>query len=209
MNHAELRAALTDYFRTELDKGRVRRAEIGPFSDEERQGLLDQIRWYEDPERDFWRTMGRDHIEQELRRFFDATGLSQEVYWPHAVRVLDEMTKARVAAYRELLAFSETLEGYDFSDHATQSAALPVLAQDARAHEEQRGGTAGVPTQPQGPLLSELEAERREEARQSTSWSNKASDDYRVWIDLFVEIAGDRPVLDYTKVDARRFRSIL
>lgn len=209
MNHAELRARVTDYFRTELAKGKERRAEIGPFSEVEREDLLNQIRWYEEPDRDFWRTKGRDQIEEEVNKFFDATGLSREVYWPYALRVLDEMTKARVAAYRELLAFSETLEGYDFSDHAKQSAAMPDPAQVARAREEKRGGIGSVTSQPQSPLLSELEAERREEAIQSGGWSTKASDDYRVWIDLFLEVAGDRPVLDYSKVDARRFRSIL
>ncbi|WP_400085822.1 DUF6538 domain-containing protein [Yoonia sp. R78084] len=41
------------------------------------------------------------------------------------------------------------------------------------------------------------------------AWSPKVRNDYLSWTDLFVEIAGDRPVNTYRKDDARAFKSVL
>jgi hypothetical protein len=40
-------------------------------------------------------------------------------------------------------------------------------------------------------------------------WSSKVRNDYMAWMSLFQQIAGDRPLGDYTKEDARAFKSVL
>ena len=60
----------------------------------------------------------------------------------------------------------------------------------------------------QAPLLS---AAREDWAREKsrTSWSLKVREDYLAWTSMFLEIAGDRPISDYTKADARAFKDVL
>nr|WP_254444190.1 site-specific integrase [Ruegeria arenilitoris] len=41
------------------------------------------------------------------------------------------------------------------------------------------------------------------------AWSPKVRDDHLAWTDLFIEIAGDRPITTYRKEDARAFKSVL
>lgn len=41
------------------------------------------------------------------------------------------------------------------------------------------------------------------------AWSPKVRDDHLAWTDLFIEIAGDRPISTYRKEDARAFKSVL
>ncbi|MGR3512954.1 MAG: DUF6538 domain-containing protein [Paracoccaceae bacterium] len=41
------------------------------------------------------------------------------------------------------------------------------------------------------------------------AWSPKVRDDHLAWTDLFIEIAGDRPINTYRKEDARAFKSVL
>lgn len=62
---------------------------------------------------------------------------------------------------------------------------------------------------PRGPLLSEHYRSRKAEAERSGRWGPKISADYETWVNLFIEVAGDRPVLDYAKEDARRFKETL
>jgi integrase len=41
------------------------------------------------------------------------------------------------------------------------------------------------------------------------AWTPKVLDDHVAWTDLFIEIAGDRPINTYRKEDARAFKSVL
>lgn len=60
-----------------------------------------------------------------------------------------------------------------------------------------------------GPLLSELFASHKAEAERTDAWSPKLVDDYQVWTSMFIELRGDRPILDYKKQDARAFKDLL
>lgn len=62
---------------------------------------------------------------------------------------------------------------------------------------------------PVGQPLSMLFEERTTEARTTDRWSPKLIDDYSTWTALFIEIAGDKPILDYVKQDARDFKAVL
>ncbi|SLN76017.1 Phage integrase family protein [Roseovarius gaetbuli] len=69
---------------------------------------------------------------------------------------------------------------------------------------------SGAPSvSPTGPLLSLLFAARVEEAERTVGWSPKLIDDYQVWTNLFIELKGDRPILEYRKSDARDFKNML
>ncbi|MBE0455830.1 MAG: hypothetical protein IBX58_19575 [Roseovarius sp.] len=43
-------------------------------------------------------------------------------------------------------------------------------------------------------MLSEMFAARQAEASRSVEWSAKLEADYSVWMGLFLELAGDRPI---------------
>lgn len=60
-----------------------------------------------------------------------------------------------------------------------------------------------------GPLLSELFESHKAEAERTDAWSPKLVDDYQVWTSMFIELRGDRPILDYKKQDARAFKDLL
>lgn len=60
-----------------------------------------------------------------------------------------------------------------------------------------------------GPLLNELFESRKEEAQRTGEWSPKLIDDYQLWTDAFIELQGNRPILDYKKADARAFKELL
>ena len=62
---------------------------------------------------------------------------------------------------------------------------------------------------PTGPRLGELFAQRKSEASRTNSWAPKLLDDYQAWMDLFITLKGDRPILSYNKSDARDFKKLL
>jgi integrase len=61
----------------------------------------------------------------------------------------------------------------------------------------------------QGQLLSDLFAERKSEATRTNKWNTKLQDDYTNWTELFIEVAGDRPILQYKKADGSDFKKLL
>ncbi|MGG9998916.1 DUF6538 domain-containing protein [Pseudovibrio ascidiaceicola] len=58
------------------------------------------------------------------------------------------------------------------------------------------------------PLLSEVSAEWADE-KARTSWRPKTDKDHRTWMKNFIEVVGDKPLADYTKADARAFKTML
>jgi hypothetical protein len=126
MDHATLRAAVIDYFHRQLADAKVRRVSLGPYTPKERERVLDTVGMLEEGNIEFWQLVGRDQAEQELGRFFETTGLPRDEYWPHAMRVLDEIRKGKIGAAREILAFAGALETYDFSEALSAPVSAPV-----------------------------------------------------------------------------------
>ncbi|NOD93244.1 hypothetical protein GS636_10650 [Ruegeria sp. HKCCD4884] len=107
-----------------------------------------------------------------------------------------------------MLEHDKTFEKYDFS---TKPSAVVSAAECAHASPSSAPVTISKkpPQALSSPLLSVLFAERKAEAEQTGQWSAKLLNDYQAWIDLFIELQGDRPVLDYRKTDARDFKNVL
>ncbi|MDR9427637.1 MAG: hypothetical protein RI553_05945, partial [Salibaculum sp.] len=208
MDHAALRAAITDYFRTQLAEAKARRASLGPYTSEEREQVQNSVALLEAGNGDYWRLVGRDFAEQELGRFFDFSGLSRDVYWPHAIEVLNEIRKAKIGAGNEILAFAETLDAYDFSgpQSAGQARVPPPAATYGVGNDK---GSQRPANWASDPMLSDIFAARQAEANRSSEWSAKLGADYWVWVGLFIELAGDRPISTYRKADARAFKDVL
>lgn len=59
------------------------------------------------------------------------------------------------------------------------------------------------------PLLSHLFSSRLAEAKAAEDWGPKVENDYRAWTAVFIEEFGDRGILQYSKDDARRFKTLL
>lgn len=70
--------------------------------------------------------------------------------------------------------------------------------------------TPGAPSVPsaEAPLLSLKVAEWVAEKMRG-HWSEKASDDYKHWLAVFIEINGDKPITHYSKSDGLRFKDVL
>ncbi|SEM70878.1 Phage integrase family protein [Roseovarius tolerans] len=208
MDHATLRAAVIDYFQKQLADAKVRRVSLGPYTPKERERVLDTVGMLEEGNIEFWQLVGRDQAEQELGRFFETTGLSRDEFWPHAMRVLDEIRKGKIGAAKEILAFAGTLDGYDFSEaqSGAQAAGSPPAGTGSSGTEQAAQRLAnGV----SGTLLSDMFAARQAEANRGAEWSAKLCADYSVWVGLFLELAGDRSILSYRKADARAFKEVL
>jgi integrase len=208
MDHAALRAAITDYFRTQLAEAKARRASLGPYTSEQREQVQNSVALLEEGNDDYWRLVGRDCAEQELGRFFDVSGLSRDEYWPHAMQVLNEIRKAKIGAGNEILAFAETLDAYDFSgpQSAGQARVPPPAATYGVGNDK---GSQRPANWASDPMLSDIFAARQAEANRSSEWSAKLGADYWVWVGLFIELAGDRPISTYRKADARAFKDVL
>lgn len=208
MNHAELRVAVMEYFRAELQKGKDRRNRVGHFTDAEKESSEAALGLLEQGNAVYWKTMGSEFAREELDRFFQASGFSREEYAECTPQVLDEIRRGRIGAIKAITGYGADLETYDLSEplSAVQSAERP----DVKAG---RGRAVGRPQRPansvSGPVLSVLFSERRDEAEKSGDWSPKLQDDYQSWTDLFIELIGDCPILEYRKQDARRFKDIL
>ncbi len=107
-----------------------------------------------------------------------------------------------------MLEHDKTFETYDFSKPPSAAVSAPV------SPEPTSGSIAAEVVKkplevPTSPLLSVLFAPRKAEAIQTGQWSPKLVNDYQTWTDLFIELQGDRPILDYHKSDARDFKTAL
>src|SRR6056297_21855 len=208
MDHAKLRAAVTDYFREQLRMGKLRRNPIGPFRPEEREQTEEELELLEQGNSEYWHLLGRDHAQKELDDFFGASGLPRHESAAHTPQVLNEIRLGRIGAHKAFLEHMAGLEVYDLSEAQSDAleAVRPLAAPIVNRNEEgaQRLGKAAS-----GPLLSEMFAARQAEASRSAEWSAKLGADYSVWVGLFLELAGDRSILSYRKADARAFKEVL
>ncbi len=61
MNHGELRTKVHEHFTEVLKKAKTRRDELGPYSELEKERIVDTIRLHEAGNEDFWGTMKKDY----------------------------------------------------------------------------------------------------------------------------------------------------
>ncbi|MCA0930165.1 site-specific integrase [Ruegeria profundi] len=208
MNHGELRTKVREHFKAILEKAKASRDEIGPYTELEKERIVDTIRLHETNNEDFWNLLGRDYARSELDKFCSCTGVKQPKTREDAFLILGEIKKAQLAQIKALLEHDKTFETYDFST-------LPSAPVNVTERPETTSGNRATkverkpPEVPSSPLLSDLFAERKAEAEQTGQWSAKLVNDYQTWTDLFIELQGDRPVLDYNKPDARDFKNVL
>lgn len=208
MDHATLRAAVTQYLSEQLTQAKTRRASLGPYKPEQREQVLNTLGMLEEGNSEFWHLVGSEQAKRELGQFFEATGLSREEYWPHVGKVLDEIRKGKIGVAKEILALAGTLDAYDFSgaQSGAQAAALPLSATTDCGNDNAIQRPADRAS---GPMLSEMFAARQAEAKRSAEWSTKLGADYSVWVGLFLELAGDQLISSYRKADARVFKDVL
>jgi hypothetical protein len=208
MDHAKLRAAVTDYFREQLQAGKVRRNSIGPFTPDERERTEEGLKLLEQCNAEYWHLLGRDQARKELNDFFGASGLPRHEYAAHTPEVLNEIRLGRIGAHKAILQHMAGLEVYDFSQaqSGAQATVPPLAATAGTGNEEDAQQPAHAAS---GPLLSEMFTARHTEANRSAEWSAKLGADYSVWVGLFLELAGDRSILSYRKADARAFKEVL
>lgn len=159
MNHAELRAKAYTYFQAKLNEAIERRSELGTFSEEEKQQLLQSIALHEMPNEDLWKLLGGENARAEFTQFCEGAGISQDEHRNQIWAILDEIRKAKAGAAKALLEYGQSLEEcYDFSapqsvpekpfDAARQSPTGPTLNEAVEAyfteHEKTAGWTAGT-----------------------------------------------------------------
>ena len=208
MDHAKLRAAVKVYFQDQLQRGNERRNSVGPFSPEERQRTDHGLQLLEEGNSEYWHLLGSDNARKELNAFFAASDLPRHEYSAHTPQVLNEIRLGRIGAHKAILKKMAELEVYDFSDAPSgpTTAALPQ-ASPAPLRVEEGPETASQTVH--GPSLSEMFAKRQAEADRSGEWSLKLSADYVLWVGMFLVLAGDRPISNYRKSDARAFKEVL
>ncbi len=208
MNYGELRTQVHKYFAEVLDKAKTRRDELGPYTELERERIVDTIRLHETNNEDFWGMMQKGYATQQYQSFCDASGVPQKQPAKTQWAILDEIRKAWIGFHEAMLEHDRTFETYNFS----KPPSAPVSGPERQKPSSVSGATKvekKSPDAPSSPLLSVLFAERKAEAEQTGQWSSKLVSDYQTWIDLFIELQGDRPVLDYRKSDARDFKTAL
>jgi hypothetical protein len=110
MNYAELRSKAEQYFRTSLAKGKLRRSEKGPFSDEEKERMEQSIELREMPNKDYWGLIGQANTTDEFKRFCEATGIPEQQEPEHLWAILDEIRKAQAGVFKALLEHGQSLD---------------------------------------------------------------------------------------------------
>ncbi|MFC2966652.1 hypothetical protein, partial [Acidimangrovimonas pyrenivorans] len=205
MDYSVIRAKLHEHLRARLENAKAWRERNGPLSAENRAGIKESLSLLEAGNSEYWHLLGSDHARDELDKFFEATGLPRDECRDQTPVILDEIRKGQVGYWKALLAHSEALDGYDFTEPRSDPLSAPGVPV-APTHYEPAPAPSAVLS---GPLLSDLFAQRRAEAERAGDWSPKALDDYQKWTDLFIELQGDRPILDYKKSDARTFKAVL
>lgn len=208
MDHAKLRAAITDYFREQLQRVKAKRNSIGPFTSGEREQAKKSLELLEEGNSEYWQLLGREYAQKNLDDFFATSGLPRHEYASHTPQVLNEIRLGHIGVHKAILDYMAGLEAYDFSEMqgGALATAQPIAA--TSDHQSEKGTQRPLKVA-SGPLLSEIFAARQAEATQSVGWSAKLEADYQVWVGLFLELAGDRPIADYRKADARAFKEVL
>ena len=128
-------------------------------------------------------------IDEEIALDFlkDLMGIKLDPASPSLRRAVVENQKAAIRAQK---AIAERAEG-----EVIETPPMPAAA-------NKKSSQAFVP------LLSDaVRAWAAEKAK--TSWVAKTEREHRVWMQHFIETAGDRPLDDYTKADARAFKAVL
>ncbi|MBD3804717.1 MAG: site-specific integrase [Thioclava sp.] len=205
MDHSVIRTKLHEYLRTTLARAKAYREQHGPLSPDNRTRIEDTLSLLTEGNREYWDLLGAEYAQEELNKFFEKTGLRREDCREQTAVILDEIRKGQIGYWKALLAHSETLEVYDFTE--PQSSALSANSSPSAIlpANNENAASAG----PSGPLLSELFTQRRAEAERANEWSPKALDDYQKWTNLFIELQGDRPIVEYKKSDVREFKTLL
>ena len=114
MNYAELRSKAEQYFRASLAKGKLRRSEQGPLSNEEKEQMEQSIELREMPNEDYWDLIGKANTTDALKHFCEATGIPEQQEPEYLWAILDEIRKAQAGVFRALLEHGQSLDVYDF-----------------------------------------------------------------------------------------------
>ncbi|WP_170411470.1 site-specific integrase [Ruegeria arenilitoris] len=208
MNYGELRTKVHGHFKRVLERAKARRNELGPYTEDEKERMLDTLNYYEMDNEDYWDLMGKEYATRQYQSFCNSTDVAQaqpvETKWA----ILDEIRKAEAGFYKALLEHNKTFDSYDFSTKPSAAVSVPECAL-ASSSSPSATISKRPPQALSSPLLSVLFAEKKAEAEQIDGWSAKLLNDYQAWIGLFIELQGDRPILEYKKADARDFKNVL
>ncbi|WP_170367829.1 site-specific integrase [Ruegeria arenilitoris] len=208
MNHGELRTKVHEHFTEVLKKAKARRDELGPYTELEKERIADTIRLHEADNEDFWGMMQKGYATQQYQSFCDASGVPQKQPAKTQWAILDEIRRAWIGFHEAMLEHNKTFEAYNFSAPPSTPDSAPESA--PRSSDTVPTKAAKKPPETlSSPLLSTLFSERKAEAERTDQWSAKLVNDYKSWTGLFIELQGDRPVLDYNKSDARDFKNAL
>ena len=77
MNHGELRTKVHGHFKRVLERAKARRDELGPFTDPEKERMIDTLQYYEMDNEDYWQLMGKEYATWEYQKFCDAADVAQ------------------------------------------------------------------------------------------------------------------------------------
>ncbi|WP_232621775.1 site-specific integrase [Thioclava electrotropha] len=158
MDYSVIRTTLHKHLRARLERAKAWRERHGPLAAKDRANIKDILSMLEEGNREYWHLLGSDHAREELDKFFKETGLPRDECRDHTSVILDEIRKGQIGYWKALLAHSEALEVYDFSEaqRSPQSASAPRPAPLAsptlseaveaffREHEKTAGWTSGT-----------------------------------------------------------------
>lgn len=102
--------------------------------------------------------------------------------WPRLVRALQEAS----------------IEAAEAIKRRNRGDSVPTPADPALA----------TPTVKPAPVLSDA-IKLWSDEKSRGAWSPKVRDDHLAWANMFIEIAGDQPITNYRKADARAFKDVL
>lgn len=194
MDHAELRAQVREYFRAQLEDGKRRVDTAGPFTAAQKESHQKSLELLEAGKGEFWHLLGSDHARDELDTFFAATGLSRDAYRDHLPKVLDEIRKARIGAYKAIMQHAEGLETYDFTETRSAPQSASVVQKDESPY----------------PTIGEAVEAFFRVHEKSANWTPGTVEKRRAMLTVAVEWFGsDRSMADISKRDAAALKEAL
>lgn len=192
MDHAVLRAKVYDYFRAQLEDSKNRINGQGPYTAAQKEEVERSLAMLEAGNSEYWHLLGSDNARTELNQFFQASGLPRDEY--RTAVVLDEIRKARIGAFKAMLAHAERLGSYDFSERPGGADAASEPRQEA----------------PSGPTISEAVYAFFREHEKTAGWTPGTIQKRRAVLDIAVEWFGpDAPIAGIGKREAAELKAVL
>ena len=193
--HNELKARIEAHYRAALETAKAKRSLIGP-SEEYQDQMRQSASLMSLPNRDYWRTVGKDAARAALQALCDALDIPVPSEPGPAMELLDHVREASKAAAEAALEHSQSLRVYDLRQTPAAAPASPAAAPMAASENNISVS------------LKEAVAAFLRHGIEAEGWAVSTANKREAMLDVLLEWYGpDHLASDITKREAAKFKT--